>query len=141
MTNVVELRPEPPDCIWRCNCGCITFRAHVDQTLECAQCGGRQDQGGEWVKESAPERPVELKAGEAEARNVVTMQKTAAMMLRDLAGEKDGDDFVFVLAVRKSGKHTLWGGSETRIETEQQLNWLERQFDIARSMMVKVPRT
>jgi hypothetical protein len=131
--NVLPLRTKPPDSIWRCACGCISFKAHSDQTLECSICGDRRSTGaGMWVREPPPVTlaPIE------EVKRVQTLQKTPAMTLRDLAQEKA--DWVFILAVRKNGRHTL---SADEIKTEEQLDWLERQFDLVRAMLVKGKRT
>lgn len=131
--NVIPLKREPEAAIWRCHCDCVTFKAHTDQTLECARCGDRQaTPGGGWVKDAPPTGPVEVR----EVEKVTTFHKTAAMTLRDLLSENA--DLAFFLAVRKSGVHTVWGND---IDTQDRLDWLERQFDSCRSMLVKVPRT
>lgn len=134
--SVVEF-PKPVDdseLTWRCHCGCLTFYAMGDGTLECAQCGDiASGPLGDW-RAPLPETPKEPKQIDAADWTVTDLGSSAAALrrvVRDL--DQRHDELGFVIVAWNDGTVRAWGD----IDMGEQAAWFDRRVADAKEALVK----
>ena len=131
MSAVVEFpKKEKERLVWRCNCGCITFFALGDGTIECAHCEiASSDFAGSW-RVSLPEPARDVPPVDRDLK-VVDMNDAKSAILRVLK-RADPEILAALIVMRNDGTMSVWND---RMDTAEHRRWFDGQIDVARKMI------
>lgn len=116
------------DIAWRCNCGCLSWVIHGDDTISCAKCQDTSDEPpaqGEWRK-YLPVVPEDLDRVTDVDRmdSTICVHATAEEARTRVRNLIDGTTEL-IIVVGKDGGHHTWSGD---IETKAQYDWHKRKL-------------
>ncbi|QWY83119.1 hypothetical protein [Rhizobium phage RHph_X2_24] len=115
------------DTVWVCRCGCNTFRYHAVHMLECANCGNRSTEQGEWRNSlpAPPEtEPTETIAGTNTVVNYGAAYFASAAIVREVTAWHKSDKLEIIYGAHADGRTRHWLNIGTVADKEHVLRKL-----------------
>lgn len=140
MSNVVSFKggaqppQEPPEVMaWVCACGCTSFFALEDGTVQCCSCQAIGGPGG-----FAPYGEV-LQTLPTPTKSVINHQVEDFNLMSMLhAADTNREDLSAIILVYRSGELGTWSNRKD-FETPAQHNWLRRRTLVGTNVILDAP--
>ena len=112
--------PEKTQYTILCTCGCTSFMAFIEGSLECTDCGKLHETHNELLKMVAEAPTVD------DVETTKTTQTASVDFAKELILSKIDTNTVGIFVASRDGKAYMWNDA---IETEEEIAWFKERLD------------